>query len=195
MRILAVIGLAASACGGTMPHDGARAFLTTPSPATSVAGLRLAGNPSRTLARQGIRYTLANGTFTFTTERGDLTGTYTGFVTEPTSGRPTVTMTLTVTGGSSAFEGATGTLTGNGNGAFLTGGRFVLSLDGRVRTSSVPAGSTFRTTVVGTATLADTCSANNRIISRLRGEGTIPTAGRSRMALESEIVETGCFED
>ena len=138
---------------------------------------------------------LANGTFTFTTARGELTGTYTGFVTEPSSGRPTATLTLTVTGGTNAFAGATGTLTGDGKGEFLAGGRFAFSLEGVVRTSAVPARSTFHTTVVGTATLADTCTANQHIISRLRGEGTISNLGRARVELESEIVETGCCED
>jgi len=196
VSLAAVVGLAAeSACGGTMPQAGTSALFTTPSAATAIGGFGQAGESSRTLARQVITYTLANGTFTFTTARGELTGTYTGFVTEPTSGRPTATMTLTVTGGSNAFAGAMGTLTGDGKGAFLTSGRFALSLEGVVRTSAVPAGSTFHTTVVGTATLADTCTANHHIISRLRGEGTISNLGRVRVELESEIVETGCFED
>ena len=195
VSLAAVVGLAASACGGAIPRDGTSALFTTPSAATSAAGLGLATEPSRALAREVISFTLANGTFTFKTENGELTGTYTGFVTDSTSGRPMVTMTLQVTGGSNVFAGATGTLVGDGKGAFLTGGRFVLSLEGVVRTSAVPAGSRFHTTVVGTATLAAMCSANNHIISRLRGEGTIPTLGRARVELESEIVQTGCFED
>ena len=196
VSLAGVVGLAAaSACGGTMPQAGTSALFTTPSAATPVSGLGRAGEPSRMLAREVVTYTLANGTFTFTTARGELTGTYTGFVTEPSSGRPTATLTLTVTGGTNAFAGATGTLTGDGKGEFLAGGRFAFSLEGVVRTSAVPAGSTFHTTVVGTATLAEPCSANNRIISRLRGEGIIAPLGRARVELESEIVETVCFED
>ena len=197
VSLAVAVGLAASACGGTISGDGTSALFTTPSAATSVAGLGLAGESSRTLAREVITYTLANGTFTITTEKGALTGTYTGVVTDPTSGRPTtVTMTLQVTRGSNVFAGATGTLVGDGKGEFLTaGGSFVLSLEGVVRTSTLPAGSTFQTKVAGTATLAQTCSANDHIISRLRGEGTSRTLGLVRVALESEIIETRCFED
>ena len=195
VSLAAVVGLVTSACGGTSPQSGTSVLFTTPSAATSQGGFGQAGESSRTLARQVITYTLANGTFTFTTARGELTGTYTGLVTEPTSGRPTATMTFTVTGGSNAFAGAMGTLTGDGKGAFLTGGRFALSVEGVVRTSAVPAGSTFHTTVVGTATLAETCSVNHHIISRLRGEGVIANLGRAQVELESEIIETGCFED
>ena len=195
VSLAVVVGLVTSACGGTIPRERTSALFTTPSAVTSAAALGLAGEPSRTLARQVITYTLANGTFTFMTEHGELTGTYTGFVTDPTSGRPMVTMTLQVTGGSNVFAGATGTLVGDGKGAFLTGGPFNLSLEGVVRTSAAPSGSKFLMRVVGTATLAEMCSANNRIVSRLQGEGTIPTLGRARVELESEFVETECFED
>jgi len=190
--LAAVIGLAAVACSRTNAQAGTSVLLTTPSKVTSE--LDMTGDSAGMLARPNITYTLANGTFTFTTERGELTGTYTGLVTDPTSGRPTVTMTLLITGGSNVFAGATGTLTGAGKGDFLGTGHFVLSLEGLLRTSAVPTGTTLHTAVVGTTTLAEMCR-NYHIVSRLLGDGTIPTVGRTRMELESEIIETGCFED
>ena len=189
----AVVGLTASACGGALTEEGsASALFTTPTAASTAAGV--AESPSRTLAREVTTYTLVNGTFSIMTDHGQVTGIYSGVVAVPTSGRPMVTMTLTITGGTKTFAGATGTLIGDGKGAFLSEGSFVLSLEGVVRTSAVPSGTTLRTTMKGTATLAEACR-NDRILSRLRGDGTIPTVGRARVELESEIVETECFED
>jgi hypothetical protein len=102
-------------------------------------------------------------------------------------------MTLQVTEGTRELAGATGTLVGNGSGAFMTGGHFVLTLAGEVRTSAEPQGSKVQATVVGTATLPITCSANNHLISQLRGEGTVKSIGRSVMEFDSEILETNCL--
>ena len=188
-----MVALSTAACSGIVSRDGTSALFTTPSSVITTGQAGPAGERSVTLARDVVTFTLANGTFKFTSPDGELTGTYTGFVTAPTSGRPRMTITLQVTGGSGAFVGATGTLVGEGKGAFVTGGDFVLSVGGMVRTSAAPSASKFHTTVVGTATLPLTCSSNNHRISRLRGEGTIPTAGRARMELDSEIVETNCL--
>ena len=96
-------------------------------------------------------------------------------------------------GRSNELAGATGTLVGDGGGAFVTGGQFVLSLTGDIRTSAAPQNAKFHATVVGTATLPTTCSASNHRISQLRGEGTIRSIGRSVMELDSEILETSCL--
>jgi hypothetical protein len=186
-------GLSAAACGGANPLAGTNALVTTPS-AVAVAAVGLANdNGSRTLTKDVVTFTLANGTFTFTSPNGSLKGTFGGLVAVPIEGRPKVGMTLQVTEGTSAFAGATGTLVGEGGGAFVTGGDFVLRLTGDVRTSAEPGGVGFHATVVGEATLPLACSASNRRISRLRGEGTIPTVGRSGMEFDSEIVETNCL--
>ena len=196
MRHVAVVvaaGLFTAACGGTIPPDGSNAMLTAPSALTPAAGTILTGEVSRTLAKDVVTFSLVNGRFKFTTRRGDLTGTYGGFVTVPKRDRSMVALTLQVTEGSNELAGATGTLVGDGGGAFVTGGQFVLSLTGDIRTSAEPQNSKFHATVVGTATLPIACSASHHLISQLRGEGTIRSIGRSVMELDSEILETNCF--
>jgi len=193
VALVAAAGLFAAACGGTIPPDGTNAMLTTPSVVTPAAARIAVGDVSRTLAKDVVMFSLVNGRFKFTTRRGDLKGTYSGVVTVPTGDRSTVAMTLQVTEGSNELAGATGTLVGDGGGAFVTGGQFVLSLTGDIRTSAEPQNSKFLATVVGTATLPITCSASNHRISQLRGEGTIKSLGRSVMELDSEILETNCF--
>jgi len=168
-------------------------MLTTPSAAVLAPGAGVTGDGSRTVTRDVATFTLANGTFKFTSRRGELAGTYVGLVTAPTPGRSTVAMTLQVTRGSDELAGATGTLVGEGSGGFTTGGDFKLKLTGDVRTSAAPGGTTVHATVAGEATLPTTCSANNRRILRLRGEGAIPTMGRFAMEFDSEILETNCF--
>ncbi len=115
-------------------------MLTTPSVVIPAAEGIARGGVSRTLAQDVVTFSLVNGRFKFTTGRGDLAGTYGGFVTVPTRDRSTVAMTLQVTEGSAALAGATGTLVGDGGGAFVTGGRFVLTLAGELRTSAEPQG-------------------------------------------------------
>ena len=192
VALMAAGGLFTAACGGTIPPDGTNAMLTTPSVVTPAERIAV-GDVSRTLAKDVVTFSLVNGRFKFTTGRGNLTGTYGGFVTVPTRDRSTVAMTLQVTEGSNELAGATGTLVGDGGGAFVTGGQFVLSLTGDIRTSAEPQNSKFLATVVGTATLPLTCSASNHLMSQLRGEGTIKSLGRSVMELDSEIFETNCF--
>ena len=89
------------------------------------------------MTRDVATFTLANGTFKFTSRRGELAGTYVGLVTAPTPlGCATAAMTLQVTRGSGELTGATGTLVGEGSGGFTTGGDFKLKLTGDVRTSA-----------------------------------------------------------
>jgi hypothetical protein len=189
--VAAAVGLSAAACGGTIQSDGTSALLTTPSAATPVGGVGFTGETSRAVIRDVGTFTLANGTFRFTSENGELWGTYDGVVTAPLPGRSRVTMELLVTGGSDSFAGATGALVGEGSGAFVVGGDCVLPLNGVVQTTQEPLGWKFHTTVVGTATLSPQCS-NNRQVLLLDGRGTIATAGRARMSLAGEIVETFC---
>ena len=196
MRHVALVtaaGLLTAACGGTIPPDGTNAMLTTPSVVIPAAEGIAKGGVSGTLAQDVVMFSLVNGRFKFTTGTGDLAGTYGGFVTVLTRDRSTVAMTLQVTEGTRALAGATGTLVGDGGGAFVTGGQFVLSLTGDIRTSAEPQNSKFHATVVGTATLPITCSASNHLISQLRGEGTVKSIGRSVMELDSEILETKCL--
>jgi hypothetical protein len=191
--VAGVVGLSTAACSGTIPHHGTSALLTTPSPSTVAEGAGLAGATSAALGRDGVSFTLVNGTFTLTSEDSELTGTYGGVVTAPTEGQSKVEMSLVVTGGSDSFAGATGTLVGDGRGAILVDGRFVLSLSGLVETAEEPSGFKFHATVAGTATLPFACSANGRRISRLEGEGTMATVGKVQTELESEILETDCL--
>jgi len=186
-------GMFAVACGGTTPPEGTSAILPTPSPLSPAAGALVAGDVSRTLAKDAVTFSLTNGRFKFTSSRGELTGTYHGVVTAPEGDRSTVAMTLQVTEGSGELAGATGTLVGDGRGAFLTGGHFVLTLTGEIRTLAEPQDSKVQTTVVGTASLPLTCSASNHRISQLSGEGLLQPAGRSVMEFDSEILETNCL--
>jgi hypothetical protein len=156
--------------------------------------LSLTGGSADLSARQLSSFPLLEGTFAITTEAGDrLNGTYTGALAVPNPGRPTVTLELLVTGGLGVFQGATGTLKGEGNGTFASlAGDFVLpSLSGLLVTTAYPAGSMFRTTVVGTSAL--TCSATTaRIFMTLRGQGTGATVGGANVVLGSEIGDTNC---
>ena len=186
-------GLCAVACGGTIPPDGASTIPTTPSslaPASAVVG---PGGVSRTLAKDVVTFSLINGRFKLTSSSGELTGTYEGVVKASTGDRSTAAMTLQVTGGSGELAGATGALVGEGGGAFLTGGNFVLSLTGQIRTSTAPRDVRVHATLTGTASLPLTCSASNHVISRLRGEGPLQPFGRSAMEFDSEILETNCL--
>jgi hypothetical protein len=81
--VAGVVGLSAAACSGTIPHHGTSALLTTPSPSTVAEGAGLAGATSAALGRDGVSFTLVNGTFMLTSEDGELTGTYGGVVTAP----------------------------------------------------------------------------------------------------------------
>lgn len=181
------------ACSNGVSSDSTRALLTTPSAATLVAASDVPGDQARTLAQVVATFTLVNGIFTLTSPAGTVNGTYGGLVQVPVSGRSTAALTLVVTGGSDMFAGATGTLVGTGGGAFVADGDFNLSVDGMVSTTARPAGSRLRINVSGIATLPFSCSDNDRRFSRLVGIGTIPNVGRSRMELQSEILETSCF--
>ena len=190
--VAVIVGLSV-ACTDDGSSDSTRAFLTTPSSATLVAAPDASGESARTLAKATVTFTLANGVFRLTNSAGDVTGTYDGLVQVPSTGRPAAVLKLIVTGGSNVFAGATGTLAGEGGGAFVTGGDFHLSVDGTVRTTARPTGSRLRINVSGTVTVPLTCSASNRRLSQLQGVGTIPNVGRSTMTFQSEIVETICF--
>jgi hypothetical protein len=190
---IALVTALSVACGEVARSDSNRALLTTPSTSTLSATPDAPGDPARTLARTTVTFTLANGVFRLISSAGDLTGTYGGLVQVPASGRPTAALTLIVTGGSNLFAGASGTLVGDGGGAFVTGGDFNLSVDGTLRTAAQPGGSRLRINVSGTATVPLICSASNRRLSRLNGTGTIPNIGRSTMEFESEILQTSCL--
>jgi hypothetical protein len=181
------------ACGEVTPLGDARALLTAPSASTSPAVPGASAESAGTLARESAMFTLVNGVFTLTTSAGILSGTYEGLVQVPASGRSTASLSLLVTGGTSAFAGASGTLAGDGGGAFVSDGAFNLSMDGSVRTTAQPAGSRLRFNISGTATLLFACSASNLRVSQLRGTGTVPNLGRSTMELQSEIFESICF--
>jgi hypothetical protein len=181
------------ACGEVAPLGDARALLTAPSTSTYAAGPGASADLATLRAKESATFTLVNGVFTLTTSAGNLNGTYQGVVWVPASGRSTATLRLVVTGGTNAFAGASGTLAGDGGGAFVTAGAFNLSFDGSVRTAAQPAASRLRINISGTATVPLTCSANDRRLSQLRGTGTVPNLGRSTMELQSEIFETICL--
>ena len=194
VALVAAAGLLTAACGGTIPPDGTNAMLTTPSVVIPAAEGIARGGVSRTLAQDVVRFSLVNGRFKFTTGRGDLAGTYGGFVTVPTRDRSTVAMTLQVTEGTRALAGATGTLVGDGGGAFVTGGRFVLTLTGEhPNVGRTPGLRSFMRRPWAKRRCRSRVAPTITGSRRLRGEGTIKSIGRSLMELDSEIFETECL--
>src|SRR5262245_34055129 len=66
--------------------------------------------------RQRLDFDLGNGLFTITTDVGMLSGDYVGHVVLSPSGRVDASLELAVTGGTGAYQGATGSLSGAGEG-------------------------------------------------------------------------------
>lgn len=116
------------------------------------------------------------GLFTFTLEDGSLTGTYEGESTTG-SGPESARLALHVSGGSGAFAGASGELSGTGRGAFSGEGGFQLTVTGTIRTNSESA---IRLKAKGQATLS--CGTEGPILN-LEGRGPAGRLGETSVRL------------
>ena len=162
--------------------------------ATSVSGSAAGGTSvgSSSLAASSASHSvdLSGGTFRVTTTSSDqLTGTYTGRATVPQSRPATVTFDLRVTGGSGAFQGASGTLRGDGTGAFAGEGTFSLSLKGPLSLAGKPGSSNVQTDISGTAR---TSCVGGRIQVTLQGSGSSNRFGNVTETLTHVLGNAAC---
>jgi hypothetical protein len=183
-RVVMMVGVVAGmGCGSVASGDRGGALMTAPS-SVAVPTRALAGDSSSTRGVAGATFTMTDGVFRFTGEQGELRGTYDGVVTAPLNGSSTARMALQVTGGTGTYLGASGTIEATGQGTFAGEGQFVLTMSGIVL------GGKYQATLVGDAAIG--CGSDERVISRLQGQGTVATGGRVDMQLESQVVEGVC---
>ena len=145
-----------------------------------------------TTADSKVGFDLTNGTFTITSLDGDISGPYVGRVSVSSSrrGRSDASLSVQVTSGTGLFQGATGTLTGDGTGAFIGEGDFSLSLRGSIMTVADPKGLRVQGTISGTTSLS--CIAPT-LIATLSGDGSLTTIGTAHAVLTHQIGNAGCF--
>jgi hypothetical protein len=172
--------------------------LMAPSPIGSSvdASRRQAAPPSATSnlvaslnARSFDTFGLEAGVFTLTFSEGQITGTYDGQAAVPSSGRANAVLDLEVTNGTGVFQGATGSLTGAGTGAFTGQGDFSLSLDGLVSTTAQPGGFSLRLKIRGSSVVA---GVSQRIRPSLVGNGQAGRFGDLTGALSHDVGNAGC---
>lgn len=173
-----LVGLAAVGC--------ARAVPTAPD---SVA--RVESPTSSELSEKSVvGFDLINGSFRLTVGSDHLAGTYTGRAQVSGSGKvETASLDLQVVSGSGAFEGASGTLRGDGKGAFSGEGSFSLSLDGILRTAVKRGSYPFHAATAGTS---QSSCVEGRIILSLQGTGSAVQFGTVGEELSHEVGSTGC---
>jgi hypothetical protein len=132
---------------------------------------------------------LADGTVRVTAANGDvLTASYTGRV-EITPRSSTVSLDLQVTSGSGQFQGATGTLRGDGTGAFAGEGTFSLSVKGSLSLAGKTGASNVRIDIGGTALVS--CVGGRTSIA-LQGDGTSNRSGNVSATLSHQVSNSSC---
>ena len=164
-------GLVLSACSGSSPLSPGQG-----------------ANPASTAARPsppGVVFPLLGGTLTVTTKDGTLNGTYTGQARDSTG-----VFSLVITGGTGAFAGGSGTLSGAGEGGFIGEGRYSHVLTGELSTA---AGSRkIRIRIRGTATVS---CVNELPILTLAGSGQATRFGPITSTAMHQIGNAGCNSD
>lgn len=192
---LAMTGLslvAAASCtrGAPIGPDSVELAESHASSVPTASGGFVAAATSLPLARASVSgFGLSAGTFALTTRDGHrLTGRYTGLERSVLGKDETASLDLHVEGGSGTFSGASGTLRGQGRGAFTGEGSFRLSLDGQLLTAerAVP-----QFHVVATGTSRVSC-VNGRIVVTLQGSGSATRVGRVEFELQHEVENAGC---
>jgi hypothetical protein len=169
-------------------------FWLLPIVVCTACGSQVPSSPSG-VARRGAgsvtvdaTFGLTNGAFSITNDKGDsVHGTYSGVATFTAAGAETAALTLTLEGGTGAFANATGTLAGNGIGAFADEGPFALTADGTVTLGSArraQIGVTLRGTSVLTCALPVTASQT--------GDGTMTRSGRVTGSLSHVVGNVDC---
>jgi hypothetical protein len=138
---------------------------------------------------RGLSSPLTGGSFKLTVDGGTLEGVYTGQASVSSSGRATSSLDLQVTGGTYAFAGATGSLTGDGSGSFVGEGNFSFTLRGSVSTSADPLGFRVRGTVSGSSTLS---CATPSVLVTLQGDGSFQKLGTIQAVMTHLVGNAGC---
>lgn len=191
--------IATASCARTAPTGPDSVELTeSPASIAPVAPIAVvpasASSPLRGARVTGVEsvtsFDLTDGTFSLTTSDGyRLTGRYRGRAVVPASGKdPTASLDLHVETGSGALAGASGTLRGEGKGAFTGEGPFWLSLDGKL---SMPAGaaSRFHAVVMGTSRVS---CVNEHLVAVLPGSGSAARFGHVEQELQHQVGNAGC---
>ncbi len=167
-----------------------------PAPASRFTGVGSPVNglsqPHFTLIQSGRSFTdveLFDGSFTLTTSDGDIAGVYTGHSSISPSGRSDASLDLQVTGGTNLFQGATGSLTGNGTGAFSGEGSFSLIFRGSISTAADPTRFRVRGKVSGTSSAS--CASQITAIT-LEGDGAFGMLGDVHAVLTHLVGGSGC---
>lgn len=174
----------AAACGRTTPVE----------PAAALAAASGSGRSARVGAAEPVAgdvlYPLIGGSFVIDSARGArIIGSYAGTALIAVDGPQTASMTFQITGGSGVFEGAQGTLSLSGTGAFADEGE--LQLEGRGEVTLAGGNRThLKLNLRGTSRA--TCSAAERILISQTAAGTLARAGRVIATLSHEVGGTGC---
>jgi hypothetical protein len=183
-RLTATIGLAltASTCGGPVASAALPAS-TFPSDIATPLELAL------TTERKGVTFPLLNGSLRLQVREdgknaGVITGTYTGSVSQPASGRGTAVLNVRVRNSTGVLS-SIASLTADGSGTFIGEGDFALSLLLSSQNEKISV------KVQGTTTIS--CSAEGRILATLRGTGSTPRLGSIEIELRHEVGNTNCF--
>lgn len=184
--ILLIVVATATACSsGELTAPNRAGSLVSPSATNGVVPLSL----TDTSAKLVNTFDLINGEFTLTLTGGSLSGTYTGQASTSSSRRSTASLELDVNGGLDAFQGATGSLHGDGTGAFVGGGDFSLSLDGFISTLAQPEPFRVRAKINGAAAII--CEPPTFWVS-LTGEGYSVKLGDLTAAFRHAVTNAGC---
>jgi hypothetical protein len=171
----------------TVAAGCSRSAPLSPDPVIGGAGADASASASPLGGGQTAQFPILEGAFTITEESGaTLTGTYTG--TASSNGRK-ATLTVQVTGGTGAFQGATGALDGRGSGAFVGEGAFSLSLSGTISTNA-SSRAQFRTSLDGTSSVS--CSATGHIVVEQVAGGSGVKTGQLSAILRHEVGNAGC---
>jgi hypothetical protein len=179
LYLLLLLATATTACSGTV---------TVPDQTSSLAPLTEVANDVTSQRRVDGSFDLVSGSFSMTTVDGDISGDYTGHGSVSSSGRTTASLDLRVTNGTNAFQGATGSLTGDGTGAFAGEGSFSISFKGSVSTAADPGGLRVRGTVDGTSFAS--CLAQGISVT-LQGDGSFGKLGDVQAVLTHLAVSNG----
>lgn len=169
---------------------------TTPTPAAGRAGdATLPASPGapvkgRRAISEAVVFPLLTGLFTIENGAGDrIAGTYTGSAQFTDGGLEKTSLTLQVSNGSGAFEGAVGTVEIKGTGSFADAGTFVLDGSGEV---TLAEGKRAVVVLSLRGSSITSCHATARIAITQTAEGTMARAGRVAARLSHVVGNTGC---
>jgi len=183
-----LVTLSAAACSSGLPTSPGA--VTAPSSRGSAAVSNASGVAGGALASPSSQFSLTNGSFTITTSGGDsVSGTYSGTATVSPSGKRAASINLQATGGTGGLQGAAGTLTGDGTGAFTSEGSFQLALRGTITSATNPDGIRVRASLVGNAAVS--CSTSGIVIT-LQGDGTAQRLGDIHGTFAHLVGNAGC---